>query len=73
MKLFEELKRCKEDRKDYKIKPTIRLLIDRRDYIISFLPTIVWQPWIYRYPETDGVVDIWWLNIHILIGKWVRL
>ena len=61
------------NRKDYKIKPTIKLLVDKEDYVISFLPTIVCQPWIYRFPNDDGVVDIWWLNVHILIGKWVRV
>lgn len=73
MKLFEDLKRCKGDRKEYKIQPTIRLLVDNEDYSISFFPTIIWQFWIYRYPNTDGVIDIWWLHYHILIGKWVRI
>lgn len=69
MKLFDDLKKCKHLRKDYKIKPTIRFYIDRRRYRFSFVPTIVCMPWIYLYPNCDGVIDIWWLHFHILIGK----
>jgi hypothetical protein len=72
MKLIEDLKKCKQYRKEYRIKPTLNFRIDR-EYYFSFLPTILWTPWVYRYPNTCGVVDIWWLNFHILIGTWERL
>ena len=70
MKLIKDLKKCKSDRKGYRIKPTIKFRVDKNHYSFSFLPTILWCPWIYRYPNCVGVVDIWWLNFHILIGKW---
>ena len=73
MKLIKDLKNCKGHRKQYRIKPTIRFLVDKDDYYFSFLPTVLWQPWVYRYPNIDGIVDIWWLHFHILIGKWERL
>ena len=73
MKLIEDLKRCKGDRKKYRIKPTIKFHVDTQHYCFSFLPAILWEPWIYRYPNMDGVVDIWWLHFHILIGKWETL
>ena len=73
MELFKKLKRCKPDRKKYRIKPIIRFEVDTRDYYFSFLPTVLWIPWIYRYPNSTGVVDIWWLHFHILIGKWEQL
>lgn len=72
MKLIEDLKRCKGNRKKYRIKPTIEFHVDTRHYYFSFLPTIMWTPWIYRYPHSIGIIDIWWLNFHILIGTWER-
>lgn len=69
-KLFEQLKRLKPNRKNYRIKPSFKIWVDDRDYYFSFLPTILWEPWIYRYPNSEDVVDIWWLNIHISIGTW---
>lgn len=70
MKLIDDLKRCKGRRKEHRIRPTIKFKVDREDYYFSFLPTILWQPWVYRYPDIIGVVDIWWLHYHILIGTW---
>lgn len=69
-KLIEDLKRCKGRRKEYRIKPTIKFIRDDYHYYFSFLPTVAWQPYIYRHPGMDGVVDIWWLHFHILIGTW---
>lgn len=69
-KLFENLKRLKPNRKNYKIKWIFKFKIDNDHYMFSFLPTILWEPWIYRYPGAEGIIDIWWLNMHILIGKW---
>lgn len=72
MKLFEDLKKCKDGRKEYKIEPTIRFFVDK-EYQFSFFPTVLWMPWVYRYLNYDGVIDIWWLNLHILIGTWKRI
>lgn len=72
MGLFKKLKELKPERKHYRIKPTIKFMKDKHDYCFSFLPTIIWSPWIYRYPRL-AVVDIWWLHFHILIGTWVPL
>lgn len=73
MKLFDDLKECKGNRNEYRIKPIIKFKVDKENYYFSFLPTILWMPWIYRYPNTIGVIDIWWLNFHIFIGKWEHL
>lgn len=69
IKLFEDLKSCKGNRKNYRIKPFFKFYADK-NYLYSFFPTIIWTPWVYRHPNTEAVVDIWWLNLHILIGKW---
>ena len=73
MSLFKDLKKCKKSRKKYRIKPCIRFYVDKEDYYFSFLPTILWMPWIYRRHPADGVIDIWWLHFHILIGRWEYL
>lgn len=73
MGLFRKLKDCKPDRKKYWIKPIVGFAVDTRDYLFSFIPTVVWCPWIYRYPNTIGVVDIWWLHFHIYFGRWEEL
>ena len=73
MKLFEELKECRKNRENYKIEFAIKFIIDNTDYCMSFIPTILWQPWIYRYPNEVGIIDIWWFNFHISIGKWVNV
>ena len=72
-KLFNDLKKCRKNRNQYRIKPYFKIQIDRHDYFFSFLPTVLWMPWVYRHPNCVGVVDIWWFNLHILIGKWVNL
>ena len=73
MKLIEDLKKCKGHRKEYRIKPFIEFRVDKEDYYFSFLPTILYMPWVYRYPNSVGVIDIWWLHFHILIGTWENL
>lgn len=65
--LFKDLKRLKPYRKDYYIEPKIKLLTDIS--LISLLPTIIWVPWIYRYPNCY-VVEIMFLNFDIGIGLW---
>lgn len=72
-RLIEGLKKCKNDRKKYRINPIVGFEVDRDDYLFSFLPTIIWCPWIYRYPNSVGVLDIWWLNFHFYFGKWEKL
>lgn len=71
MKLIEDLKMCKGDRKKYRINPVFKFEVDS-DYLFSFLPTVVWCPWIYRL-KGFYVVDIWWLHFHIAFGKWEEL
>ena len=70
MKLYKRLKELKEQRKEYKIKPVVKFFADR-GYYFSVIPTVIFCPWIYRYPD-DWVVDIWWLHFHICIGRWKR-
>ena len=73
MKLIEDLKNCKGHRKEYRVNPVFGFEVDNRSYLFSFLPTIIWCPWVYRYPNTTGVVDIWWLHFHLWFGKWEEL
>lgn len=68
--LIRKFQQYKFQRKNYRIKPTFRFHADTEDYYMSFLPTVIWGPWFVRYPNMDGVIDIWWLWFHILIGKW---
>lgn len=68
-KMFEALKRCKPDRKEYTIKWDIRFDVDDSYYVFALLPTVVVQPWPYRTPGTS-VIDIMWFNCHITIGTW---
>lgn len=58
-------------RKDYRIKPKVIFDIDNLSKIFFLLPTIIFQPWEYRY-NGSVVVDITWLNLHIGIGIWER-
>lgn len=70
IKLFKTHKRLKANRKKYRIKPTVSFAMDRNHYGFAFLPTIFWMPWFKRHPDMEGVIDIWWLYFHILIGTW---
>lgn len=67
-KLFADLKKCRDSKIKYRVRLTLRFYVDDRRYYFAFLPTIRHLPWIYCYPNIDGVIDIWWLNCHILIG-----
>ena len=73
MKLIKDLKKCKDRRKAYRTKPFIEFRVDKEHYYFSFLPTVLYVPWVYRHPNSIGVIDIWWLHFHILIGKWENL
>ena len=73
MKIVEDFKKCKGQRKKYRVLSFIEFRRDTEDYLFSLFPTILWCPWVYRYPNSVGVVDIWWLHFHILIGKWTEL
>lgn len=68
--LFKKLKTRRAERKNYKIESYCQLVMDTEDYCLAFIPTIIWQPWVCRESNIRGVVDIWWLNVHLLIGKW---
>jgi hypothetical protein len=70
-KLIDTHKRCRSDRKEYRIKPVVAFEVDDDYYLMSLLPTIYWQPWPFRYPD-NSVLDIHWLNIHICIGLWTK-
>ena len=70
MKLIEDFKMCKGHRKKYRSKPVIKFIADTEHYYFSFIPTMLYAPWIYRHPNSVGIIDIWWLHFHILIGKW---
>ena len=69
IKLIKDMVRMRHDRKDYKIKWEINLGFEPS--ICSLLPTIVVQPWIYRYVDV-GLIDITWLFWHLSIGTWKR-
>ena len=67
-KLFKKLRDCKKYKYEYRVKPSIKFSVDDTYYYFSLIPTITFMPWICRWPNIEGVVDIWWLNVHILIG-----
>lgn len=68
-KMFKDIKRCKGNN-DWRIKWDVKFLIDD-DFLFALLPTILFQPSIYRYPGTS-IIDIWWLNMHLVFGEWMR-
>lgn len=68
-KMFETLKQCKPHRKDYVIEWNITFNVDDHYYVFAFLPTIVWTPWPFRYPNMP-VINIMWFNCSINIGTW---
>ena len=70
--LFNSWKKLRKHRKEYKIQPTIGFVCDRNLFVFSILPVIVWEPWMYRNPNTY-VVDIRWLNFHIGLGLWTPI
>ena len=71
MKLIKDLIKFHDDRKEWHIIPKFGFVWDSDDYCFSFLPTIVWTPWVYR-PPNFYVVEFWWLNFHICFGIWER-
>lgn len=68
-KMFDSIKRCKHLKKDCVIEWKVDFEIDDNSYLFSLLPTIMFQPWPFRYPGCS-VIDIMWLNCHIFIGEW---
>ena len=66
-----KIKKRREQRKEYCIKPRVSFENDIKDKMVSFIPTIIFMPWRYRWNGTY-VVDIWWLTFHIGIGIWDR-
>ena len=71
LELFKTLRKLKPQRKDWYVKPAIKIEIDREYYVFHFLPTVVWMPWPYRYPD-QFIVCISWFNLHIGFFKWIR-
>ena len=61
----------KEMRKQYRIKPKIGFEIDKQYYAFFFLPTVVWQPWKYRWNNTY-VVELHWFIFTVGFGLWER-
>lgn len=59
----------KEERKKYHIKPKVEFEII--DSLFFLLPTIIWQPWKYRY-NNSYVVCLHWLVFAVGIGLWER-
>jgi hypothetical protein len=68
-RMFESLKNCKEDRKNYVIDWNVTFNVDDHYYLFAFLPTILWEPWPFRYPNSP-IISIMWLNCTIAIGTW---
>lgn len=69
-KLISDYKLCRKYPETRRFKWCVQFADDDRDYLFAVIPTICIQPRIYRYPNI-GVVDIWWLTWHVVIGKWV--
>ena len=61
----------KEQRKEYRIKPKIGFEIDERYKMFFFIPTIIWQPWKYRW-DNSFVISVHWLIFAIGVGRWER-
>lgn len=67
-KLVDDCTRLKElHRRSSYNERVVKFEIDTSDYCMSFLPTVCYIPYPYRYPNT-GVIDIWWLHMHLVIG-----
>ena len=54
-------------RKDYCIKPSIKCGFEKD--IVSLFPTIIFQPWQYRYINSC-IVEFWWITFYVCIGIW---
>ena len=61
----------KEMRKEYRIKPKIGFEIDKQNYLFFLIPTVIWQPWKYRYKDSY-VVCLHWLNFAVGFGLWIN-
>lgn len=70
--LFDSLKRNKNYRKKYRIKPKIDFYCTPEIFVFSLIPMIEWQPWVYRYRHSN-VVSIWWFNFCIGFGEWTEV
>ena len=72
IKLIKNLHKLRDRRNQYRIRPKIAWECDQHDYCFSFVPTIIWCPWIYRNTRSY-VFEFWWLNFHVAFGRWERL
>ena len=61
----------KEMRKEYHIRAKIGFEVDKESYVFFLLPTIVWQPWKYRFSKTYAV-ELHWLIFTVGFGLWER-
>lgn len=69
--LFKTSIRLKDERENYQIKWTIKFRVDDYRFAFFLLPTILVMPWPYRHPG-QSIIDIYWFNLAIVIGKWER-
>ena len=69
--LVNVLRRCRSERKEYKIDWKIVFEFDTRDYIFFLLPTIMFQPWPFRWRGV-AVISICWFNMNLGIGIWTE-
>lgn len=72
IKLIKNLYQLREHRKEYRIRAKFAWEYDQHNYCFSFLPTIVWSPWICRHTRFY-VFEFWWLNFHLCFGRWEKL
>lgn len=70
-KMFEELRTCRDERKKYRIRNKFQFRFDRNNYMLYILPTVTFQPWLYR-PLKSFVIVFRWLHIRIAYGLWER-
>lgn len=63
--LFKDLRKCRKYRKNYYIKPDVKVVLDNRLFVL--LPTIMVQPWVYRHPDSY-VFELRWLGVRVGIG-----
>ena len=67
-KLIKQLREFSPRRNNYYIEWTIKFITDD-EYLLALIPTIQFEPWIYRSPNCP-VIDVTWMHKHILIGTW---
>ena len=69
--LRDDLRMCKHMRCNYRIEWSFKCGVNCSAKFFAFLPTILFVPWVYRYPNARGIIEIWWLHYRISFGKWI--